>query len=78
MPSQIGRLKWIFVAVFFTLSMAITAWQWIYVIPQQKCDKKGWWWSERDMKCYQPMRIVDMPGYRPSPVSASASISASK
>lgn len=82
MPSQIGRLKWVFLAIFFTFSMAITAWQWLYVIPRQKCEAKHWWWSEKYRECDQPLRIVDMPGYHrvlPAPdTSASASSAASK
>ncbi len=59
MPSRIGHLKYYFIAAFFVLSAAITAYEWLYAIPQKKCEAAGNWWAPKWHTCANVMTMVD-------------------
>ena len=57
MPSQIGKLKYIFLTLFGVLSIAIVGYGWMYSIPKKKCDAAQGWFSMKTRKCYAPVAI---------------------
>ena len=71
MPSKIGVLKYYFVAAFLVLSAGVTIYEWAYAIPFKKCEAAQGWWSQKYMKCFQPIDLSTLTG-RPHGVKASA------
>ncbi len=57
MPSQIGKLKYIFLIVLGLCSAAIVSYGWFYDIPKRKCDAAAGWYSWKAHKCYAPIAI---------------------
>jgi hypothetical protein len=62
MPSQIGKLKYIFVIVLGLFSVAIVSYGWLYDIPRKKCDAAEGWFSWKDRKCYAPIALSTITG----------------
>lgn len=62
MPSQIGKLKYIFVFVLGILSASIVGYGWLYGIPSKKCEAAEGWFSWKDRQCYAPIAISTITG----------------
>jgi len=62
MPSQIGKLKYLFVLLMGLASIAIVSYGWLYSIPKKKCEGAGGWYSWKAHKCYTPVRIENITG----------------
>jgi hypothetical protein len=78
MPSNFNTFKYAFLGTVLLIATALAAYQFLYAVPQKKCDAAGGWWSFRYRECAQPMRIVDITGRHKTAASATtASASAS-
>jgi len=62
MPSQIGKLKYIFIIVLSLCSAAIVGYGWLYDIPRKKCDAAEGWFSWKDRQCYAPIALSTITG----------------
>jgi hypothetical protein len=62
MPSQIGKLKYIFIIVLGLCSAGIVGYGWLYDIPRKKCDAAEGWFSWKDRKCYVPIALSTITG----------------
>lgn len=62
MPSQIGKLKYIFVILLAVCSAAIVGYGWLYDIPRKKCESAGAWFSWKDRGCYAPIALSTITG----------------
>ena len=62
MPSQIGKLKYIFLIVLGLCSAAIVGYGWFYDIPKKKCENAAGWYSWKAHKCYAPIAISTLTG----------------
>ena len=60
MPSQIGKLKYIFIILLGLCSAGIVGYSWLYSIPNKKCAAAAGWFSWKDRKCYAPIAISNI------------------
>ena len=60
MPSQIGKLKYIFIILLGLCSASIVGYSWLYSIPNKKCEAAAGWFSWNDRKCYAPIAISNI------------------
>ncbi len=65
MPSNFNTFKYAFLGTVLFVVTVIFAYQFLYAIPQKKCEAAGSWWSFRYRECARPMKIVDFPGMKP-------------
>ena len=65
MPSQIGKLKYVFVLLLGLISASILAYSWLYSIPNKKCEAAEGWFSWKYRKCYAPIAISTITGRKP-------------
>ena len=84
MPSNFNTFKYAFLGTVLAIATALAAYQFLYAVPQRKCEAAGDWWSFRYRECAHPMRIVDItgrhkaaPGAPAAPAAATTSASAS-
>lgn len=68
MNPTINRLKLVFLGLFALGAAGIWAYQILYVIPAQKCDRQGGWWDRESRLCAAPIYIPSLTG-RPAGVS---------
>ena len=68
MNRWISNTKYIIFGIFFVGSLSVTAYEWWYVWPAQKCDRAGAWWDPEDRQCLAPLPIWRITG-RPSPAT---------
>lgn len=64
MPSNFKKFKYAFLGTVLLIATGLAAYQFLYAVPQKKCEAAGDWWSFRYRECAHPMLIVDMPGMR--------------
>ncbi|MDV6331763.1 hypothetical protein [Asticcacaulis sp. 201] len=62
MPSQIGKLKYLFVILLGVLSISVIGYSLLYGIPSRKCEGAGGWFSWKDRHCYAPIAISQITG----------------
>ncbi|ESQ85931.1 hypothetical protein AEAC466_01755 [Asticcacaulis sp. AC466] len=62
MPSQIGKLKYLFVILLGVLSISVVGYSLLYGIPSRKCEGSGGWFSWKDRQCYAPIAISQITG----------------
>jgi hypothetical protein len=62
MNPNIERLMVLFAAVFVLMVGGLVAWQVIWVIPRQECEKAHKWWDPGQRVCAQPVLISDITG----------------
>jgi hypothetical protein len=62
MKSQIGKLKYVFIALLAIGCGLISGWQYLYQIPAKKCDAAGGWFSYRYRQCAQPIALPTLTG----------------
>ena len=62
MKSNIGQLKYYFVGAIAVVSIAITAYEWLYDIPMKKCEQSGSWWSWKYRECTAPIYLPTLTG----------------
>lgn len=62
MPSQIGKLKYVFVITLAICCSLILGWQFLYQIPQKKCEAAGKWFSMRYRECATPIDLPTLTG----------------
>lgn len=64
MPSNFNKFKYAFLGTVLLIVTGLAAYQFLYAVPQKKCEAAGDWWSFRYRECAHPLLIVDMPGMR--------------
>ena len=57
MKSAIHPIMLGFLAVFVAACVAVVAYHYFYIWPQQTCESHGDWWDEQDKVCAVPMPI---------------------
>lgn len=62
MPSQIGKLKYLFVLLLGIISVGTVSYGWLYGIPSKKCEAAEGWFSWKDRQCYAPIAISTITG----------------
>jgi hypothetical protein len=62
---NILRLKLIALGVFAAISVGLVAYQFLYVIPAEKCAKEGGWWLAEKRGCYSPIYLPAVTGRKP-------------
>ncbi len=75
MPSNFNTFKYAFLGTVLLLATALAAYQFLYAVPQKKCEAAGDWWSFRYRECAHPMRLVDITGRHKTATAASSSAS---
>lgn len=45
------------------------AYQWYYVWPVERCDRRGDWWDARDRQCLAPIPVWRITGHVQTPPS---------
>jgi len=68
MNPTINRLKLVFLGLFALGAAGIWAYQILYVMPAQACDRREGWWDWRTRVCATPIYIPSLTG-RPAGVS---------
>jgi hypothetical protein len=77
MPSNFNTFKYAFLGTVLFAVTLITAYQFLYGIPQKKCEAAGDWWSFRYRQCAHPLRLEDLTGrHRKAAAGAASSMSA--
>ena len=76
MPSNFNTFKYAFLGTARLLATVLAAYQFLYAVPQKKCEAAHDWWSFRYRHCYVPIPIVDLTG-RHKPAAAPAAQAAS-
>ncbi len=76
MNRWIVSTRYIVLGMFIAACLGVTAYEWWFVWPVQKCDKAGAWWDPADHQCLTPMPIWRFtgrePGDGPAPQPAKA------
>ncbi|MGN6364567.1 hypothetical protein [Asticcacaulis taihuensis] len=62
MPSQIGKLKYVFIILLGLCSAGIVGYGWLYDIPKKKCESAQGWYSWKAHKCYAPIALSTITG----------------
>jgi hypothetical protein len=62
---NILRLKLIALGVFAVVTVGLVAYQFLYVIPAEKCAKEGGWWLAEKRGCYSPIYLPAVTGRKP-------------
>ncbi|MGA9659305.1 MAG: hypothetical protein WBQ60_09435 [Asticcacaulis sp.] len=65
MPSQIGKLKYIFVILLGIISASVVGYSWFYSIPLKKCEGAGNWYVWQERKCYARIYLPTITGRQP-------------
>jgi hypothetical protein len=65
MPSQIGKLKYLFVFLLFICCAGIFGYELMYSIPKKKCDASGGWYSFRYRTCAAPIYLPSLTHRKP-------------
>jgi hypothetical protein len=65
MPSQIGKLKYLFLGLLLIGCAALSAYSLIYAIPARKCDAAGGWFSYRYHQCAAPLYLPSITHRKP-------------
>ncbi len=79
MPSNFAKFKYAFLGTVLLIVTVLAAYQFLYAVPQKKCEAAGDWWSFRYRECAHPIPIVDITGRHrkttdgATPAAASAS-----
>ena len=55
----IERLFLLFVGLFAVSLVAVAAYQVVWVIPAQHCEKRGWWWDSQTRQCGMPISVTN-------------------
>ncbi len=77
MPSNFKTFKYAFLGTLLFVVTLITAYQFLYGIPQKKCEAAGNWWSFRYRECAHPIALEDITGrHRKAAASTSAASAA--
>jgi hypothetical protein len=66
MNRWIVSTRYIVLGMFLASCLGVTAYEWWFVWPAQKCDKAGAWWDPADHQCLTPMPIWRMTGRPPA------------
>ena len=77
MPSTFNKFKYAFLGTVLLIVTGLAAYQFLYAVPQKKCEAAGDWWSFRYRECAHPMRLVDITGRHGPKATVAASASAS-
>lgn len=73
MPSNFNKFKYAFLGTVLLIATVLAAYQFLYAVPQKKCDAAGGWWSFRYRECAHPIPIYDITGHHhPRPTAATA------
>ncbi len=72
MPSTFNKFKYAFLGSLLLIVTVLAAYQFLYAVPQKKCEAAGDWWSFRYRECAHPMRIVDITGRHKQAAGATA------
>jgi len=76
MPSNFNKFKYAFLGTVLLIATALAAYQFLYAVPQKKCDAAGDWWSFRYRHCFIPTPIVDITGRHKATAGATVSAAA--
>ncbi len=64
MPSNFNKFKYAFLGTVLLIVTVLAAYQFLYAVPQKKCEAAGNWWSFRYRTCAHPIPIYDITGRR--------------
>ncbi len=62
MDRVITRVKYIFLTVFAVCCVGLWTYQILYVIPRDRCERSGRWWTDRWRACADPVRLSSFTG----------------
>ena len=65
MPSQIGKLKYIFVGLLFIVSASLVTYGLMYGIPKRKCEAAGGWYTFKYHTCRAPIYLPSLTHRKP-------------
>ncbi len=65
MPSNIRYLKYWFLGLVLVGCTAVAGYDFLYGIPQRKCDAVGSWWRWQDRTCYKPIYLPTLTHRKP-------------
>jgi len=65
MPSQIGKLKYVFLGLFFVISASLVTYGWMYGIPKRKCEAAGGWYTFKYHTCSAPVYLPSITHRKP-------------
>ena len=77
MPSNFNKFKYAFLGTVLLIVTALAAYQFLYAVPQKKCEAAGDWWSFRYRECAHPVPIVDLTGRHHTPANGTPAAQAS-
>ena len=77
MPSNFNKFKYAFLGTVLLIVTALAAYQFLYAVPQKKCEAAGDWWSFRYRECAHPVPIVDLTGRHHQPANGTSAAQAS-
>ena len=72
MIKNLGTIRLVFLGLFAVLTIASWTYSYMVVMPRQRCQAAGRWWSEQDRECGIPVSVSRFTG-RPTPAEAAAS-----
>ena len=65
MKSRIHAIMLTYLGVFIAACVAVLAYHYFFIWPQQTCEAHGNWWDERDRVCAVPIPIWTFTHRRP-------------
>ena len=58
MNRAIQKLTLFFVGVFAVCCVGVAVYQVVWVLPEKRCEERGWWWDPDTRLCGMPVSVT--------------------